>query len=387
MLVITETAPLADFCGRLATVPWFTIDTEFIRESTYYPRLCLIQLAGPDQGQEAIVDPLAPGLDLAPLVDLLDKPDVVKVFHAARQDLEIFYHLNGRLPAPLFDTQVAAMVCGFGDQVSYEKLAGALAGTQIDKSARFTDWARRPLAKRALDYALSDVTHLRKVYRKLCEQLVQSDRIGWLAEEMAILADPATYRTEPEQAWKRLKPRGRSRKQFALLQALAAWRERTAQQKDLPRNRVIKDEQLFDLAAQAPTTAEALAATRGLSADFSRSKMGREIVETVAGVLAQPSESWPAPPADDNLAPVPGPLVELLKVLLKQRCDEAQVAPKLVAGVSDLEAILRDDEADVPALHGWRRALFGNDALALKHGRLALAAGGGQVRVVPVPEG
>jgi ribonuclease D len=304
------------------------------------------------------------------------------VFHAARQDLKIFYHITGDLPSPIFDTQVAAMVCGFGDQVSYEKLAGRLAGARIDKSSRFADWTRRPLTPKLLNYALSDVTHLRKVYGKLTRKLERSGRAGWLDEEMAVLTDPATYDLDPARAWLRLKTRSRDRRYLAVLREIATWRESEAQRRDVPRNRVIRDEQLYDIASNAPDTTEALARTRGLNMDFARGRLGQGLLKAVKSALQLPPEALPEAPLRDDSESAPGPLIELLKVLLKMKCEEHDVAQKLLASTADLERIALDDDAEVPALHGWRREVFGEDALALKQGRLALAAKGNRLKLV-----
>jgi ribonuclease D len=374
------TTPIADprdaaaFCARQAGADFIAVDTEFIRDTTYWPRLCLIQIAGPDEA--AAIDPLAEGMDLEPVWSLFDKPDLLKVFHAARQDLEIFFHRTGRLPHPVFDTQVAAMVCGFGDQVGYEKLANRLAGARIDKSVRFADWAHRPLGKKQLDYALSDVTHLRVIYRKLQKKLSQSGREAWLEEEMAVLLDPATYRLEPEEAWKRLKSRSRDRRYLAILRLLAAWREREAQRRDVPRNRILRDEQLYDVASQAPQTADDLARARGISADFARGKVGSALLEVVAEGLSMAESELPkAPPREQPLEA--GPVVDLLKVLLKQNCERHGVAQKLVASASDLEALAAGEEEVRQTLtHGWRGEIFGKDAEALMAGTLALTGDG-----------
>lgn len=370
MTWIADTATLADFCRRAATSPFVTVDTEFMRERTYWAQLCLVQVA---TGEEAAaIDALAPGLDLSPLLGLLDDPHILKVFHAARQDLEIFHRLTGRVPAPLFDTQVAAMVCGFGDAVSYETLAGQLAGARIDKSARFTDWAQRPLSNRQIAYALADVTHLRRAYGALAKRLTQTGRASWLQEEMATLLDPATYRMDPEFAWQRLKPRSGKPRLVAVLKEVAAWREREAQRRDIPRNRVLRDETVMDIAGHAPTSADELARMRGLSKGFAEGRMGEDVLEAVRRGLAMPEFEIPVVPQPADLPRSIGPIVELLKVLLKMKCDEHDVAQKLVATTADLERVAASDQADVPALHGWRREVFGNAALALKHGELAL---------------
>ena len=368
--MIADSAELAAFCQRLSSAPYITVDTEFMREKTYYPQLCLVQLAGPDEARA--VDPLAPGMDLAPLFALLADPDVLKVFHAARQDVEIFLHLSGAVPTPLFDTQVAAMVCGFGDSVGYETLASQLAKARIDKSMRFTDWSPRPLTEKQVQYALADVTHLRVVYEKLVRKMEKNGRIGWLADEMVELADPATYRTDPVTAWRRLKPRSSSPKFLAVLKELAAWREREAQERDIPRQRMLRDETLMEIAAHHPATVEELARTRGLGKGMVEGRMGTALLETVRRGLALPEDQIPQPAERVDLPRGLGPVVDLLKVLLKMKCDEHGVASKLVANSADIEAIAADDAADVAALHGWRRDLFGADALALKHGHLGL---------------
>lgn len=382
MTLITTTEDLDAFCRRLRNADYITVDTEFMREKTFWPKLCLVQIAGPEEA--AAVDPLAEGIDLAPLFELLDDPDVLKVFHAARQDVEIFHHLTGRIPAPLFDTQVAAMVCGFGESVGYETLISKLAGARVDKSSRFTDWSHRPLTERQLAYALSDVTHLRPAYEKLRRRLAKTGRAHWLAEEMAVLTDPATYTVEPEAAWRRLKVRTDKPRFLAVLRELAAWREREAQRKDLPRSRVLRDEALLEIASHAPTTVDDLARTRGLGRSVAEGRWGGELLGAVQRGLDLPLDQCPT--TEPRVEPPPGlaPIVELLRVLLKMKCDDEQVAPKLVASAGDLEAIAADDEAAVPALKGWRRELFGEDALALKHGRLALAIREKRVRIVPL---
>ncbi|MBF0304946.1 MAG: ribonuclease D [Alphaproteobacteria bacterium] len=386
MTLITDSAELAALCTRLSTASFITVDTEFMREKTYWPQLCLVQLAGPDEA--VAVDPLAEGMDLAPLFDLLANPAVLKVFHAARQDIEIFHHLSGKIPTPLFDTQVAAMVCGFGDAVGYETLAAQLARARIDKSLRFTDWMQRPLTDRQLHYALSDVTHLRVAYEKLRRRLDRNGRLSWLDEEMAQLTDPVTYDGDPEDSWRRLKPRSSSPRFLAILRELAAWREREAREKDLPRQRLVRDEALMEIAASAPTTVDDLARTRGMSRGTAEGRFGQAMLAAVARAQALPEEQCPTPPERVDLPRGMGPVVDLLKVLLKLKCDEHDVASKLVASSSDIDAIAADDEAPVPALHGWRRQVFGEDALRLKHGRigLALAPDGKRMRLVPLTD-
>ncbi len=380
MTVIADSGQLAEFCARQAEASYITIDTEFLRDSTYFPKLCLVQLSGPEE--TAAIDPLAEGIDLDPLIALFDNPNLVKVVHSGRQDFEIFYQLTGRLPAPVFDTQVAAMVCGFGESVGYDTLVRKLTGQQIDKSSRFTDWSRRPLAERQINYALSDVTHLRPVYEKLKRKLDKTGRAGWLDAEMEILTSPDTYASDPMNAWTRLKSRSNDRRYLAVLRGLAAWRDSEAQRRDQPRNRVLRDEQLYDIAAHRPGSTEELARTRGVNADMARGKIGRGILAAVEEALALPKEDWPVPMPRIELPDGLGPLVELLKVLLKLRCEEQRVALKLVASGQDLERIAADDTADVRALSGWRREIFGADALRLKHGKIALSAEDNKIRIV-----
>jgi len=382
MNLITDSAALAEFCARQKGADFITVDTEFMRERTYWPVLCVVQVAGP---KEAVaIDALADGLDLAPLLALMNDPATLKVFHAARQDLEIFFHLSGTVPHPLFDTQIAAMVCGFGDSVSYETLVRKLAGAQLDKASRFTDWSHRPLTERQIKYALGDVVHLRTVYERLQQRLAKNGRSNWFGEEMAALTDAALYRADPDEAWHRFRLRGRGDSRFlAVLRALAAWRERAAQQRDLPRGRILRDEALAEIASHAPRTVEALARTRGLGKGIAEGKLGHEILDAVARGIEDrdpPAEI----PQKAQSPPGLGPLIELLRVLLKQRCEDFEVAQKLVASADDLEAIAVDDEAEVPALHGWRREVFGQDALALKHGELGLTAGRKGIELVPL---
>jgi ribonuclease D len=384
MTLIADTASLAAFCRRVGDAAYITVDTEFMREKTYWPQLCLVQVAGPDEAR--IIDPLAPGMDLSPLFDLLVDVRMLKVFHAARQDIEIFYNLSGTVPTPLFDTQVAAMVCGFGDAVSYETLAAHLARARIDKSLRFTDWSHRPLTERQLHYALSDVVHLRPVYEKLRLRLERDGRSDWLSEEMAVLTDPSTYAADPQDAWRRLRPRSSNPRFLTVLKELAAWREREARERDLPRQRVIRDEALVEIAAHAPTTVDELSRTRGLSKGTAEGRLGTAMLEAIQRALATPQAEWPLPLERNDLPRGLGPVVDLLKVLLKFKCDRHDVAQRLVASTSDIEMIAADDRAQVPALSGWRRTVFGNDALDLKHGRiaLALAEDGRSLRLIPM---
>jgi len=381
MTVITDSDALARFCARQMGSSFVAVDTEFMRERTYWPILCLVQIAGPEEA--AAIDALAPGVDLTPLLTLMADESTLKVFHAARQDIEIFVNLSGTVPRPLFDTQVAAMVCGFGDAASYETLVGKLAQASLDKSSRFTDWSRRPLTERQIRYALADVVYLRTVYEQLQQRLASNGRANWFAEEMAELSNSATYRSDPSEAWRRFRLRGRvDPRFFGVLREVAAWRETAARQRNLPRGRIMRDEAVLEIAAHIPKTIEALARTRSLSKGVAEGKMGNEILDAIQRGLADMAAlELPAPPRADP-PPGLGPLIELLRVLLKQRCEEHQVAQKLLATAEDLEAIAADDEAPVRALSGWRREIFGRDALALKHGSLALTVRRNRISLV-----
>ena len=392
MELIASTDALAEACARLSAHPFVTVDTEFMRETTYYPKLCLIQMAAPD-GEGVLVDPLAEELELGPFMDLMANEAVLKVFHSARQDLEIVWNLGGIVPHPLFDTQVAAMVCGYGDSVSYEQLVNDLAKARVDKSSRFTDWSRRPLSDAQLTYALSDVTHLVKVYEALSADLERTGRSEWLAEEMQVLTSPDTYRADPANAWKRLSGRMRKPKEIAVLMEVAAWREREAQDRDVPRSRVLKDEAVIDVATSQPRSVEALGRLRSIPSGFERSRTGAEILAAVERGLERDPKTVPVPERSRTRGGGGAALVELLKVLLKPVAEAERVAPKIIATVDDLEGIAEDGEsADVAAMHGWRRRLFGDKAVALKAGRLGLSARDGRVVVqelaqaAPAPE-
>src|SRR5262245_58151107 len=376
---ITTTAGLAEVCTRLARHPHITIDTEFLRESTFFPILCVAQMASSDEA--VVIDALAEGIDLQPFYDLMANEAVLKVFHAARQDIEIVWHRAGLIPHPIFDTQVAAMVLGYGDSISYDQLVQRITGDALDKSHRFTDWSRRPLSEAQITYAVSDVTHLRDVYLKLSADLERRGRTDWVLHEMDVLTSPSTYRLEPERAWERLKTRVRKPRELAVLIELAAWREREAQTRDVPRGRVLKDEVIGDIAVHAPTTPEKLAHLRSIPKGFERVKWGADILAAVTRGLERDPKSLPrierAQPAPNGAA-----TVELLKVLLRMTSERHGVAAKVIATVDDLDRIAADDEADVPALKGWRRDLFGEKALALKKGKLALAVEKGRVVTV-----
>jgi ribonuclease D len=379
MQPITTTAELEKACAHMARHAFVTIDTEFLRETTYYPLLCVAQMASPDDA--VVVDALADGMDLTPFFDLMTDEKVIKVFHAARQDIEIVWHMAKKIPHPIFDTQVAAMVLGYGDSISYDQLVQRITGDMLDKSHRFTDWTRRPLSDAQITYALSDVTHLRAVYDKLVADLDKQGRANWVEAEMAVLTSPETYRMDPERAWERLKSRVRKPKELAVLIEIAAWREREAQSRDVPRSRVLKDDVLGDIAVQAPTTIERLGSLRSLPKGFERSRWGEQIVETVKRGLARDPKTLPQLERF-RAAPKDAATVELLKVLLRMTAERHGVAAKVVATVDDLDRIAADDTADVPAMKGWRRELFGEKALALKHGKLALAVERGRVITV-----
>ncbi len=379
MKIITTSEDLERACAELEGCPYITVDTEFMRESTYWPKLCLIQMA-PPEGDAIIVDTIA-DLDLAPFFRLMADERTVKVFHAARQDVEIVHHMADIIPHPLFDTQVAASVCGYGELIGYEALVRQIADGTIDKSHRFTDWSRRPLSEAQLVYAAADVTYLRPIYEALSEKVDKLGRREWISEEMAILTSPSTYRTEPEEAWKRLKMKVKKPRDLAILMALAEWREREAQTRDVPRSRVLKDDALYEIAMHAPDSEQALGRLRGVPNGYERSASGRSIVEIVKEVKARPADTLPKVPRSEGARRASGPVADLLKVLLKHVADRNRVASRLIANAEDVEALAADDEADVPALSGWRRELFGDKALALKQGRLSLAIQGESLRL------
>ena len=382
MTPITTTADLETFCAKILGQAFVAVDTEFMRETTYWPKLCLIQAATPDD--EAVIDPLAPGLDLEPFLQILRDESIVKVFHAARQDVEIFHNLKA-MPKPLFDTQVAAMAAGYGEQIAYDALVRNMLKIELDKSSRFTDWARRPLTENQLTYALADVTHLAALYPRLRSRLEDEGRVAWVADDMKSLSDPALYDVSPENAWRRLKPRKQSPRYLSVYRAVAEWREKTAQLRDQPRGRILKDDAIDELASQAPTDAAQMERLRSVPKGFAGSRFGPELLETIREALRDPEAT--APVIEKTRSPhnpAAGSVVELLKVLLKARAEDGGVASKLIATVSDLEMIAQDDNADTPALTGWRLEAFGADALRLKRGELALVLDGSRVRVVEV---
>ncbi|MBO3759744.1 ribonuclease D [Ciceribacter sp. L1K22] len=379
--MIETTDALAEACQILAKSDFITIDTEFLRETTFWPELCLIQMASPDL--EVIVDPLAKGIDLQPFFELMADGSVVKVFHAARQDIEIVFHLGNLIPHPIFDTQVAAMVCGFGDSVSYDQLVQKVKGVHIDKSSRFTDWSRRPLSEKQLDYALADVTHLRDVYLKLKEELEREDRASWLVEEMAILESRETYDMHPDDAWQRLKMRLRKPQELAVMKFVAAWREREARSRNVPRSRVLKDDAIFEIAQQQPKDTEALGRLRTIPKGWERSSAGSAIVEAVNAALALPKADMPQVPRHSHTPDGAASAVELLKVLLRLISEKHGVAAKMIANSDDLDKIaVEGEQANVPAMHGWRRELFGEAALKLIGGGIALRFAGKRIEAV-----
>lgn len=389
MRLITTQSELEGLVREFSSAPYVAVDTEFVRERTYWPVLCLIQIARPttppdadDPRSAAIIDPIAGDLDLTPLFELMVDPAVVKVFHAARQDAEIFQHLAGAAPTPLFDTQIAAMVCGFGDQVGYETLVRKIVNASLDKSSRFTDWARRPLTDKQLTYALGDVTHLRRIYETLSARIEREGRGHWVAEEMAVLSDASTYVTEPEDAWKKLRTRSTNGRFLAVAKALAAWREREAQARNVPRSRMLKDDALLEICANQPKSMEDLSRSRLLFREGRKPEIAEGILAAVQAGLAVPKAEQPSAPEQKPVKNGAGALVELLRVLLKAKADETGVAQRLLASAADLEAIANDDAPTTPALQGWRLEAFGADALRLKRGEIALSAGPSGVTIV-----
>lgn len=382
MRLITTTEELASATAELASHPFIAVDTEFMRETTFWPKLCLIQIAAGEH--ELLIDTLAPDIDLGPFFDLMNDESVLKVFHSARQDVEIMHHLAGEVPHPIFDTQVAAMVCGFGESVGYGMLVKRLLNRNLDKTSRFTDWSRRPLSEKQLTYAIGDVTHLRDLFPKLRAQLDESGRENWLHEEMAVLTDPATYELHPENAWKRLKMRTKTPKALAVLMEVAAWREREAQSQDVPRSRILKDDALHDIANQAPRSLDDLGALRSIHNGFVRSVRGRSVVEAVERGLDRDPKTVPRIERNEPMTPEATAIFDLLRVLLKATAGHHGVAPKLIATSDDLEQIARQDEPDLPVMKGWRRKLFGEQAMQLKRGELSLTVRNGEVSVLPV---
>lgn len=383
MRIIRTTAELETLAAELSRAPYIALDTEFIRDQTYWPKLCLVQVA--NAAAEAIVDPLAEGIDLSALYELLKAPEMLKVLHAGRQDIEIFFHQAGVIPDPLFDTQIAAMVCGFGDSASYETLTRKIAKAEVDKSARYTDWSRRPLSPRQLEYALADVTHLRTIYEWLSAELTRTSRSSWVVEEIAALQDPALYRLDPREAWRRLRIRSYNSRFLSALSAAAAWREREAQTRDVPRNRILKDEALTEIAAHPPASEADLDRIRAVPRGFAASKLGRGLLEALEKGRDVPPPDITSERPKRRREPSPA-TVDLLKTLLRLRAEEAGVAHRLIASADDIERLAAFDDDGHPALHGWRAKIFGNDALALRRGELAIALEHGQAVVVELED-
>src|ERR1041385_664121 len=385
MRIVQSTAQLEQLASELKAFPYIALDTEFMRDQTYWPKLCLMQVAARG-GPAAIIDPLAEGLDLSPIDELIGDTRIVKVLHAARQDIEIFWHQGDVIPDPLFDTQIAAMVCGCGDSASYETLVRRLTNAELDKSARFTDWSRRPLSHRQLEYALADVTHLCEVYEKLEHDLLRTGRESWVQEEIAALKDEDLYELDPANAWKRLKPRTNNTRFLAVLAAIAAWREREAQPRDVPRNRILRDEALLEIAAHPPDSTEGLERIRAVPKGFAASRSGRALTAAIAEGLPSPPPK-PLEPDRPRRRREPSPSsIDLLKALLRLKAEEARVAPRLIASSDDIEKIAAFEDEGLAALHGWRAEVFGNDALALRNGTLALALPNVQAVVVELED-
>ena len=372
MSIITDTDALKEVCQTLETLPFITIDTEFLRDRTYYPKLCLVQLAGTNIGPFAI-DPPAAGIDLTSLTDLLNNKNVLKVFHAARQDLEIFYNLTGKIPEPIFDTQVAAMVCGYGEQIGYNNIVKDVCGTQLDKGAQFTDWSRRPLSKKQLTYALDDVTYLREVYLHLEKTLENRNRKKWVSEEMQILTNPETYQNPPYESWKRIKIKSHKPKVLAVLREVSAWRELEAQRRNIPRPRVLRDETLADLAIHPPKHVSELKKIRNMPSDVASGKYGEQILSAVSKGINTPAEDCPRVVKKDRFPQELTPVLEMLKMLLRIQASEHEVASKLIAGNAELEELAINDNADIAPLRGWRLEIFGNEAKKLIKGEIALS--------------
>lgn len=369
--IISNQTELNALCEELSAGPYFTIDTEFLRDKTYYPQLCLIQVASP-KGEPKAIDPLTDGIDLTPLFNLMLDEKILKVFHAARQDLEIFFNLMRKVPHPIFDTQVAAMVCGFGESIGYYSLVADICGVHLDKGAQFTDWSRRPLSKKQLIYALDDVTYLRDIYEDLATKLVETGRTTWLEQEMEILTSNETYENKPEDSWERIKVRTDKPKVLAVLREVSAWREREAQSRDVPRQRIVKDEVLADMAIHPPETAEELGKIRGLSADFARGRMGKGLLEAVLKGLATPPKDCPRMERRPKFPSEMTPTLEMLKMLLRIQCAAHGVAPKLVANTEELEALIMNPGGDLTILKGWRDEIYGKVARKLMNGEIAL---------------
>lgn len=384
MNLLSDSQSLAALCTRLAREPFITIDTEFLRESTFWPQLCLVQVAGAHE--HALIDPLADAVDLEPLFALLADTNVLKVFHAGRQDIEIFNYLTGMIPAPIFDTQIAAMVCGYGDQVGYDQIVRQTIGASIDKSNRFTDWSRRPLNEGQLAYAAADVTHLRQVYLHLKSILEKKQRESWVQEELAVLIDPQTYSVDPDRAWERLKLRARKPIEFAALKAAAKWREQIAQERDVPRRRILKDDAVYELAQQRPQSLEALTRLRAVPRGFDKQPIAKSLITAMKKVASIKPDDLPKLPRQKRNPETSPALTDLLKVALKLVAEQEGVAPRIIASADELEAIAIHGDCDVKAMTGWRRQLFGELALAVRSGEMAVGVRGKSAVLVPMKE-
>lgn len=382
MNFITQSSDLRAFCERASKSSYITIDTEFIRETTYWPQLCLIQVG--IEGEAVAIDPLAKNIDLQPLFELLQNQNIIKVLHSGRQDIEIFYHLTGKIPAPIFDTQIAAMVCGFGESVGYDVLVQKFAKVSLDKSSRYTNWAQRPLSEKQLAYALGDVIHLRVIYERLHSKIIEEDRLHWLQDEVAILEDPNTYAIDPYSVWQKIRVRSPKPRMLAILREIAAWREITAQQRNVPRGRVLREEVMIELAAASPRSASEMSRMRGLSSSFIEGEEGKTVLELIEKAHSLPLEDCPQTKKDEPSPPGASALVEMLKLLLKIKSDKYNVAAKLLATSADLETIARSSDPKVPALEGWRREVFGNAALALKAGKVAIGIKNHKISLIPL---
>lgn len=382
MKLITQSSDLKSFCDQALKSLFITIDTEFIRETTYWPQLCLIQVGL--ESDAVAIDPLAKGIDLKPFFDLLQNRNIIKVVHSGRQDIEIFYHLTGQIPVPIFDTQIAAMVCGFGESVGYDVLVQKYAKISIDKSSRYSNWAQRPLTEKQLSYALSDVTYLRTIYEKLHLKIIEEDRFHWLKEEASILEDPRTYAIDPYSVWQKIKVRSPKPRMLAVLREIAAWREITAQQRNVPRGRAMRDEVMLELAAVSPRSIDDLSRMRGLSSSFVQGEEGKIILQIIEKAVSLPLEDCPQIKREMESSPGSTALIEMLKLLLKIKSEKYHVAAKLIATSSDLETIARSSDPQVPALEGWRREIFGNAALALKSGKVAIGIKNHRISLIPL---
>jgi len=382
MTLTTKTTDLDAFCKRAAKASYVTVDTEFIREKTYWPQLCLIQVGLEDEA--VAIDPLAEGIELQSFLELLQDPHVIKVFHSGRQDIEIFYHLTEKIPTPVFDTQIAAMVCGFGESVGYDVLVQKFAKISIDKSSRYTHWAQRPLTEKQLSYALGDVIHLRIIYEKLYSKILEQDRLHWFQEELTILTDPATYSVDPYAVWQKIKVRSPKPRMLAILREIAAWREITSQRRNVPRARIMRDEVMLELAAASPRSFDELSRMRRLSPSFLEGDGSKNILKLVEKAHALPLEDCPQVKRDEASLPGSSALVEMLRLLLKIKSEKHHVASKLLATQADLEIIARSPDPVAPALEGWRREIFGNAALALKAGKVAIGIKNNKISLIPL---